>query len=129
MEDEKPQAELLGDALRYMGHDVSLSSNCDAALEVLASREVDLIITDILVPKRDGGSPQGGILLISRVRTSNDKKIRNLPIIAISGAVFHSRDTLREMLKGMGVNEFLEKPLNLHSLGPTIQSLINGDVS
>lgn len=54
VEDEYGLAELLRDVLSELGYDVSLAINGRLALQILAERRVDLVLTDVMMPVMDG---------------------------------------------------------------------------
>lgn len=54
IEDEKTLAEPLGDALRDVGHSVTVLHDGGAALAWLADGAADLVVSDIRLPKADG---------------------------------------------------------------------------
>ncbi|MBF0190194.1 MAG: response regulator [Magnetococcales bacterium] len=88
---------LLGQA----GHTVLEADNGQSALEWCASAPVDLIITDIFMPKMDG------IDLLAAVRADRPQ----VKVIAISGGykAMSSRVTL-EMATSFGAVDIINKP-------------------
>ena len=54
VDDEFGLAEMLREMLGDYGHDVTLAINGRLALDILAERKVDLVITDIMMPVMDG---------------------------------------------------------------------------
>ena len=75
IDDERLICEMLEDALTAAGHEVTTASDGRKGLRLLKGRSVDLIITDIFMPEKDG------LATIEELRrTQSDAKI-----IAISG--------------------------------------------
>jgi CheY-like chemotaxis protein len=54
VDDEFGLAELLREMLREHGYDVALAINGRLALDILGERNVDLVITDMMMPVMDG---------------------------------------------------------------------------
>jgi len=54
VDDEFGLAEMLREMLREFGYDVVLAINGRLALEILGERQVDLVITDMMMPVMDG---------------------------------------------------------------------------
>jgi diguanylate cyclase (GGDEF)-like protein len=76
----------------------------EAGWERLAQDErIEVLITDILMPRLDGYG------LICRVRAADTARLRDLPIIAITGA---EDDTARERAYACGATDFIVKPID-----------------
>jgi class 3 adenylate cyclase/CheY-like chemotaxis protein len=63
-------------AIFHLGHEVELAEDGVQALEVLRSREIDLVLLDILMPQMDGTT----VLL----HMQSDMNLRDIPVIVIS---------------------------------------------
>ncbi|MBF0271958.1 MAG: response regulator [Magnetococcales bacterium] len=87
--------------LRQAGHTVLEADNGQTGLELCAASPVELIITDIFMPKMDG------IDLLAAVRTERPQ----VKVIAISGGykAMNSRLTL-EMATSFGAMDIITKP-------------------
>lgn len=88
--------------LRRAGHAVSLARNGDEALELYVAKRIHVVVTDMVMPGRDGLS------LISALRSLDP----GASIIAISGK---SRSQL-EASKIFGAREILAKPIDPDAL-------------
>ncbi len=64
---------------------------------------IEVLITDIMMPRLDGYG------LICRVRAADTPRLRDLPIIAVTGA---EDDTVRERAYACGATDFIVKPLD-----------------
>jgi signal transduction histidine kinase/ActR/RegA family two-component response regulator len=99
-EDEDPLRELLCEILRGRGHDVTGAADGQQALRALGTREWDLIITDILMPKANGTE------LLKQLRADG----RNVPCIVISG---RGEDILQKQASALGAAVCLRKPFDI----------------
>jgi len=70
------------------------------AARVIDTQSFDLVITDLLMPERDG------LEFIVEVR----QKHPNVRIIAMSGGGHIARDSYLKIAKGFGAHVLLEKP-------------------
>ncbi len=130
MEDDEDQAFLLSEFLSGEGHTVSTSASGQEALDKLEDEKPDLLITDVFVRKGGTMVPDGGLLLISRVRfpgnTAERAWMRKLPIIAITGgASYPGQANLLTTLEDMGANRSFRKPIDLKELGSAVRELLH----
>jgi len=85
-------------------YDIVLANDGEAGWETLANhRDFDMLITDIQMPRLDGYG------LICRVRAENDPRIRDIPIITITGA---EDDETRIRAYACGCTDFITKPFD-----------------
>ena len=94
-------AGLRGRDYRNDNADTFMNACVDAALVTFATAEVDLIITDLVMPERDGFD------LIKAIRGGT--KAPGTPIIVASASAF-AGDQVRAM--AIGANEFMPKPVD-----------------
>ncbi len=88
------------------------------ALDVIKKENIDLVITDIVMPHKNG------LELISDIReVYNSEQVK---IIAISsgGAAFSATSYLN-VAKRMDANKIIEKPFRVEKLISTVKELIN----
>jgi CheY-like chemotaxis protein len=76
-------------------------------LDALESEPFDIILMDINMPIMDG------IECTEKIRSLEDSGKSNIPIIAITG---NARNLSLEEYREIGINEFLQKPLNFDEL-------------
>ncbi|MBI5612778.1 MAG: diguanylate cyclase [Gammaproteobacteria bacterium] len=90
---------------RYTLHD---ALDGEQAWELLcANPEIELVVTDIQMPRLNGHD------LLKRIRTSPDPRINGLPVIVMTGA----DDTAdRNQAFANGANDFLTKPVDILEL-------------
>lgn len=76
VDDEFGLAEMLREMLREYDYDVSLAINGRLALDILAERTIDLVLTDLMMPVMDGAE------LAAAMRSSEDH--RRIPIVMMT---------------------------------------------
>lgn len=107
VEDDQQLSEFLVDVLSASGYGVTVAHNGREALEVMEKRIFDLLITDIVMPEKDGVS------LIASLKKSNPK----LRIIAMSG---RSKTDLEidslQLVRVLGADVTLQKPFSIEEL-------------
>jgi len=115
--DDDPQCvELLKIAFEQSGHTVSAATDGRSGLMAACSEAFDLIITDVLMPEKDG------LELIIELKRHKP----NVKVIAISGGgILHFEDCLK-MAKLFGAEQVMEKPFDLKTLMKVANELISG---
>ncbi|WP_455212157.1 GGDEF domain-containing response regulator [Kaarinaea lacus] len=73
--------------------------------KLLANQEVQVVITDAGMPRLDGFE------LIQRIRKSEDNRIKDIPIMMVTGAEKAQTD-LREKALSLGATDFITKPFD-----------------
>ena len=88
----------------------------EAALDLLHSADepIDLLITDVVMPRMDGPT------LIRHVR----EMIPDMKVIFISG---YTEDAFRQRLDSDRDMHFLPKPFNLKQLASKVKEVISGE--
>lgn len=117
VEDDFDTLHPLSELLRLSGYDSIPVSDVDRALTLAAQRSPDLIITDLVLPGKNG------LEFIRALRSTN--ATRKTPIMVISGC---ERRLLQEALSA-GANLYLEKPINVDKLWGAIDSLVRVKIS
>ena len=97
--------------LQRSGFDASTASNGEEALEIIAAGNVDLIVSDVLMPKMDGRE-----LLRSLRRADNW-----VPVILLTqvGEAFERAMALEE-----GADDYINKPFEPHELVARIRAVL-----
>ena len=115
IDDEKHIRTEIVDYLVRQGFTVTGVEHGAEGLKVLESTEVDLVITDVLMPEKEG------IETIIEMR-----KLRpNLRILAISGGGRMSNFMPLDMARKFGANATLTKPFKLTDLLAPINAVMN----
>jgi diguanylate cyclase (GGDEF)-like protein len=110
---EKPRLLIVDDS-RVMRK--AISKLVDAEFEVteaedgehgwqtlLADNDIQVMVADVLMPRLDGYS------MICRIRAADDARLREVPIIVITGA---EDEQTRERAFACGANDFITKPID-----------------
>jgi len=97
------------------GHcDVVLAENGRDAWRTLThDDQIDLVFTDLMMPIMDGHE------LIRRIRQSSDQRIRQLPILAVTG---DDEASARELAISEGASDFIAKPFSPDDLRHALTS-------
>jgi len=103
VEDDVDLSEILEDVVSELGYKPIVAAGGKAALTVLASRHVDIIISDMNMPH------MSGVDLLHAVRDRGYK----IPFIIQSGS--SSAETYRE-LEALGLFDFLLKPASFETI-------------
>lgn len=112
--DDNPQIlELLEAYLEPLEVQVRLASDGEATLAAIESDEPDLILLDIMMPKRSGFE-------VCRI-LKEDPRYRDIPIIMVT-ALNEAGDM--ERARECGGDDFLTKPVNKVELLARVQNLL-----
>jgi CheY-like chemotaxis protein len=79
VEDEFGLAEMLRDMLRDSGYEVTLAINGRLALEILGEANIDLVLTDMMMPVMDGAELATAIRKHERYRATPIIMMTSLP--------------------------------------------------
>ena len=104
--------------LERVGFEVELASNGNEGLELYKRTPVDLVITDIIMPEKEGLET---IREMRRIRS-------DLKIIAMSGGGKISSDNYLDTAKIFGASKILGKPFSQKQIVSAVQELL-GDPS
>jgi two-component system cell cycle sensor histidine kinase/response regulator CckA len=116
VEDEDPVRLFSARALRNKGYKVIEAKSGEAALEVITSgsEKVELLITDVVMPKMDGPN------LVKLVRELHP----DMKVIFISG---YTEDAFRKRLDRDSDIHFLPKPFSLKQLASKVKEVMLSD--
>ncbi len=111
VDDEPAVRRALERALRLENHDVTLATDGEEALDVLADGSVDAVILDILMPKLDG------LEVCRRLRKAGDRT----PVLILT-----ARDAVDDRVEGLdvGADDYLVKPFALRELQARLRALL-----
>jgi two-component system copper resistance phosphate regulon response regulator CusR len=111
IEDELKTAAYLGKGLSEQGYVVDVSNDGEEGLQLAKQSAYDLLVLDLLLPKRDGWS------VLSELRRAGSQA----PVIVLS-ALGTLSDKVRGL--GLGADDYLVKPFAFSELLARIQSIL-----
>ena len=113
VEDEEAILEVVSQAMKRHGFEVSTANNGDSALEMAYSLHPDIIILDIMLPKMDGWE-------VCR-RLKREDETRNIPLIMLT-----ARREERDVVEGLnlGADDYIKKPFSLVELIARVKALL-----
>ena len=113
--DDDPQIrKLITAILKREQYGVITAANGNLALEALETHAVDLVITDLIMPEKEG------IETIMEIR----QKHRTLPIIAISGGGKLNPKTYLNIAMSIGAVSTMTKPIDTAHLKSMVKNLL-----
>lgn len=112
VDDEADNRDLIVKVLSKEGMEVYEAENGEEALQMLASKEIDLILMDLMMPVMDGFET------ITHIRQTKSSR---LPIITISaindqGAIMQA--------KRLGADDYLTKPYDLVTMVQAVKGAL-----
>lgn len=114
VEDKDEFRKIYGDRLRFSGYDVLDAADGNQALEVLRSKRVDIVVTDINMPHKDGYE------LIADVK--KDEKLKQIPIVVMS--VFDQSEHLKKALELGATSYFVKGSITPNEVASRIDALM-----
>ena len=112
VDDEPTVGEVILSGLRRSNMEVVLALSAGEALEILTNEEIDLLVTDLIMPDMTG------IELVGKLR--QNARYRDLPVLMISG-----RADRKDIIAAneLGVLGFVAKPFKPDELHRRIRSV------
>jgi len=117
VDDDEPLRKMLKFSLQKMGHLVDEARNGDEALRLCASEPPDLVLTDIIMPDKEG------LEMILEIRQTYPQ----LKIIAMSGGGRTNSVDYLKIARRLGAMHTLEKPFSYDDLNTAITMVIAQD--
>jgi Response regulator containing CheY-like receiver, AAA-type ATPase, and DNA-binding domains len=111
VDDEANTLASLSRAFRLAGHEAVVCDNASRALELARSQPFDLILSDVVMPRRDG------LALLEDLKLSEV----DAPVVMMSGQA-HIEMAVRATR--LGAFDFLEKPLSTEKLLVTLDNAL-----
>ena len=106
VEDDRALARTLVRTVESAGYRTRLAHDGEAAMREVANSNPDLVLLDLLLPKKDGRSV---LMILQSAEATNA-----IPVIAMSG-IFRGASNARDLTQA-GASGFLEKPFTTEDL-------------
>ena len=114
IDDEAPIRALMEQVLTREGYGVISAPNGKNALEIAKEQAVHLVITDIIMPDKEG---------LETIRELT-RELPDLPIIAMSGGGRNSPEGYLATARILGADAAIEKPIRRESLLELINTVL-----
>lgn len=114
VDDEQANRSMLRDVLEPLGYSVAEAPDGERALEAVAREVPDIVLCDVMMPRRDGYSVCKAL--------KSDPKTRLVPIVMLT-----SLDQLPDKLMAveLGADDYLTKPFSVVELVTRVRSLLS----
>lgn len=111
-EDEPALGQIIKESLETRNFNVLLCENGEKAFEIYQSKSPQLLVLDVMMPKKDG------FTLAKEIRTIDEY----IPIIFLT-----AKSQTRDVVEGfsIGGNDYLKKPFSIEELIVRINNLLN----
>jgi two-component system chemotaxis response regulator CheY len=114
IDDDDMIREVVRRALERAGHDVLEASEGSEGLSRLKASAVDLMIVDVMMPKK------GGIETLMELRNSRP----GMKTIVITGKVDTASASFKNLIHAFGVKRVFQKPFDLDELAAAVQAIL-----
>ena len=103
VEDDKNLRKLISATLKQNGYNSLMAENGEIALDIMDKEHIDLVISDIMMPKLDGYN------LVKALRDLG----YNMPILMVT-----AKEMLEDKRKGfnVGVDDYMVKPIDINEM-------------
>ncbi|MBD3393824.1 MAG: response regulator [Chitinivibrionales bacterium] len=113
IDDEPEMREYMRFALERSGYAVVEAPDGAEGIKAFHGREVDLVITDLVMPNKEGVETIGALTA----------QCPELKIVAVSGAAYS--DTYLQLVRRLGASACLQKPFDQHQLIATVATVLD----
>lgn len=113
VDDSRTIRELVKAILAQLGHEVLLASDGDEAMAIARETQVDLVLTDINMPRMNGNR------LVYKLRCL--EQYRDTPILMLTT---ESADFQKEKSKNMGADGWIQKPFDPERLEKAVNTML-----
>lgn len=115
IDDDDQVRDMLHQLLEMEGYDVIQASNGKQAVEIQYREAVDVIITDLIMPEKEG---------IETIRELKES-FPDIKIIAMSGGGVVGPEAYLKIAKGLGAEKVFVKPIEREKLLRGIRELLD----
>lgn len=114
VEDEEQLRSMLREVLQSAGHQVREAENGKIALNIFAARAAELVITDLIMPEKEG------LEIIRELKRGKT----DVKIIAISGGGRNNAQDYLELARRFGADHILSKPFSNREILEVIEKVL-----
>jgi CheY-like chemotaxis protein len=100
--------------LEVQNYEIYSAKNGLKVLAMVEKEDFDIILMDINMPQMDG------MECAQKIRAMENAKKSQIPIVAITG---NAKNYSMEDFSDVGINDYLQKPLNFDALVDTVKKL------
>jgi DNA-binding NtrC family response regulator len=111
VDDDANTLASLARAFRMAGHEATVADNAGRALELIKTQQFDIVLSDVVMPGKDG------IALLEDIRAIGS----HVPVVMISG---QANIEMAVRATRLGAVDFLEKPLSSDKLLLTVGNVL-----
>ena len=111
VDDDANTLASLARAFRLAGHEAVVCDNADRALELAKSQPFDMILSDVVMPAKDG------LTLLAELKAASIQT----PVVMVSG---QANIEMAVRATRLGAIDFLEKPLSTDKLLVTVENTV-----
>ena len=115
IDDDDLLRKMLHISMTKVGHSVIEARNGRDALEICRVEPPDLVVTDVVMPEKEGIETIGDLRRL----------YPTLPVIAISGGGRNSAADYLKIARHMGAVAVLQKPFSIEDLAALVASVAN----
>jgi len=113
-DDSTTELEMMSNALKSAGFDVTEVENGDAALDAIKKERFDCIILDIIMPGKNGYQ-------ICRY-IKKDEALKDIPVVIVTSK---GQDSDKFWGKKQGADEYIVKPFEMDEMVKVVKDLLN----
>ncbi|RDC64183.1 response regulator [Adhaeribacter pallidiroseus] len=114
-EDSSVILNLTKKILELQNYKILTAKNGSEVINQVQNQKIDAILMDLNIPKKNG------MECTKEIRSSDNKDIANIPIIAVTG---NANNYTMEQFKEAGINAYLPKPLDFDMLVQTVKQYV-----
>jgi DNA-binding response OmpR family regulator len=115
VDDDRDILEAMQATLESLGQQILLARDGNEALEVATAENPDVIVLDLMLPKR------GGFLVLQKLKGSPKAKGRKPFVIMITG---NEGQRHKIFAQSLGVDDYLNKPFRMDRLTEAVKKFL-----
>jgi DNA-binding response OmpR family regulator len=117
IDDDPIMRDTIRDILQAEGYNIIIASNGKEGMAHMGNKTIELILTDVLMPEKDG------------IEVIMETKLKHplVKILAISGGGYISGENYLKMARDLGANASVIKPFDIDDLVAEVNRLLGND--